>query len=822
MDNKKNRFTEQAMADISEAFSTMLPIMTDCDKNEDFKLGLELLERKVPILPLRNMVLFPGVVMSVMIGRDKSRALIDKALKDKILIGVVCQKQADTDNPGAEDLYKYGTIAQVIRKFDLPDGTTTVLLQGKARFILEDLVTDEPYLIGMQALDGENMPSARKDSEFSVALARIKELSLQLFTEQGKASPELVRSIKNIKNVIYQVNFPCCNFDFTPSEKQALLGCGDYQERAMRLLKDLKVLLQIEQLKTSVEMKTQADLDQQQREYFLRQQIKNMQAELGDKPDVDIIAELYDKASDKSWPESIQQSFEKEMRKLERLNPQSPDYSVQLQYINTILSLPWKYYTPDNYDLGRAKRILDYDHYGLEKVKERIIEHLAVLKLKGNMKAPILCLYGPPGVGKTSLGRSIADALSRQYVRISLGGMHDEAEIRGHRRTYLGAMCGRILHGLQKAGSSNPVFVLDEIDKVSADFRGDPASALLEVLDPEQNNTFHDNYLDLDYDLSQILFIATANNISSISQPLLDRMELIEVSGYVTEEKIEIAQRYLIPKGLADHGLPLGCVRFPKKTIQTIIESYTRESGVRELDKRLATIMRKLAKRLALKQPLPLTMKVSDLESSDYLGAPRYTRDKYQGNDYAGVVTGLAWTAVGGEILFIESSLSKGKGEKLTLTGNLGDVMKESAIIALQYIRAHADLFGIDEQLFEQWNVHIHVPEGAIPKDGPSAGITMATSLVSAFTQRKVRQQLAMTGEITLRGKVLPVGGIREKILAAKRAGITEIILCRENERDILEIKPDYLKGLNFHYVDEIHQVIDLALLDEKVEHPQF
>ena len=455
-------------------------------------------------------------------------------------------------------------------------------------------------------------------------------------------------------------------------------------------------------------------------------------------------------------------------------------------------------------------------------MKERIIEHLAVLKLKGNMKAPILCLYGPPGVGKTSLGRSIADALSRQYVRISLGGMHDEAEIRGHRRTYLGAMCGRILHGLQKAGSSNPVFVLDEIDKVSADFRGDPASALLEVLDPEQNNTFHDNYLDLDYDLSQILFIATANNISSISQPLLDRMELIEVSGYVTEEKIEIAQRYLIPKGLADHGLPLGCVRFPKKTIQTIIESYTRESGVRELDKRLATIMRKLAKRLALKQPLPLTMKVSDLESSDYLGAPRYTRDKYQGNDYAGVVTGLAWTAVGGEILFIESSLSKGKGEKLTLTGNLGDVMKESAIIALQYIRAHADLFGIDEQLFEQWNVHIHVPEGAIPKDGPSAGITMATSLVSAFTQRKVRQQLAMTGEITLRGKVLPVGGIREKILAAKRAGITEIILCRENERDILEIKPDYLKGLNFHYVDEIHQVIDLALLDEKVEHPQF
>ena len=822
MNNKKNRITEQLIVELSGAFNTMLPIMTDCDKNEDFTAGLERLGKNVPILPLRNMVLFPGVAMSVVIGRDKSRALIDKAVKDKALIGVVCQKQAETENPSAKDLYKYGTIAEVIRMFDMPDGTTTVLLQGKARFFLADLVAEEPYLIGTQTLDGENMPSARKDSEFGVALTRIKELTQQVLTAQGNTPPELMRSIKNIKNAIFQVNFPCCNFDFTQSEKQELLECGDYQERAMRLLKDLSLLLQLEQLKASIQMKTQADLDEQQKEYFLRQQIKNMQAELGDKPGDDVIAELYDKASDKSWPESIQQSFEKEMRKLERLNPQSPDYSVQLQYINTILSLPWRYYSPDNYDLNRAQRILDYDHYGLEKVKERIIEHLAVLKLKGNMKAPILCLYGPPGVGKTSLGRSIADALGRQYVRISLGGMHDEAEIRGHRRTYLGAMCGRILHGLQKAGSSNPVFVLDEIDKVSADFRGDPASALLEVLDPEQNNTFHDNYLDLDYDLSQILFIATANNISSISQPLLDRMELIEVSGYVTEEKIEIAQRYLVPKGLADHGLPLGCVRFPKKTIQTIIESYTRESGVRELDKRLATIMRKLAKRLALKQPLPLTMKVSDLESSDYLGAPRYTRDKYQGNDYAGVVTGLAWTAVGGEILFIESSLSKGKGEKLTLTGNLGDVMKESAIIALQYIRAHADLFGIDEQLFEQWNVHIHVPEGAIPKDGPSAGITMATSLVSAFTQRKVRQQLAMTGEITLRGKVLPVGGIREKILAAKRAGITEIILCRENERDILEIKPDYLKGLNFHYVDEIHQVIDLALLDEKVEHPQF
>ena len=532
------------------------------------------------------------------------------------------------------------------------------------------------------------------------------------------------------------------------------------------------------------------------------------------------IKELREKASRKKWPAEVAQVFEKELRKLERLHPQSPDYSVQTQYVQNIVNLPWNEYSKDNFNLSHAQKVLDRDHYGLEKVKERIIEHLAVLKLKGDMKSPIICLYGPPGVGKTSLGRSIAEALRRKYVRVSLGGLHDEAEIRGHRRTYIGAMCGRIIQNIQKAGTSNPVFILDEIDKITNDFKGDPASALLEVLDPEQNNAFHDNYLDIDYDLSKVMFIATANNLNTISQPLLDRMELIEVSGYIMEEKVEIAAKHLVPKQMDVHGLKKGSVKFLKKTLQVIVEAYTRESGVRELDKKIAKIMRKLARKVASDEPIPTSIKPEDLY--EYLGAVEYSRDKYQGNDYAGVVTGLAWTAVGGEILFVESSLSKGKGSKLTLTGNLGDVMKESAMLALEYIHAHAAQFNINEELFENWNVHVHVPEGAIPKDGPSAGITMVTSLVSAFTQRKVKKNLAMTGEITLRGKVLPVGGIKEKILAAKRAGIKELILCKENEKDINEIKPEYLKGLVFHYVSDIQQVVDLALLREKVDNPLF
>lgn len=822
MKNKKKRFTQNLIEDIASSLSVVMPIMTDCDQHEDFSSGLENLGEFIPVLPLRNMVLYPGVAMSVMVGREKSLTLIDEAVKHKALIGVVTQKQSEIEEPGFDDLYHCGTVAEVIRVFDIPGGTTTVVLQGKHRFQLEGLVNNDPFMLGRYHLNHSVIPNEEEDREFNVVLSRIKDLTIKILKTRGGTPMELIRSIKSTKNAIYQINYPCCNLSLTLQDKQKLLEIDDMKERAMRLLVQLEQLLQLEQLKASIQMKTQFDIDQQQKEYFLQQQIKNLQAELGENSHEMEMEELFERATQKDWSQQTQSLFEKEAKKLERLSPQSPDYSMQSQYVNTLLALPWNECSKDNFNLSRAQRILDRDHYGLEKVKERIIEHLAVLKLKGDMKAPILCLYGPPGVGKTSLGKSIAEALGRRYVRMSLGGLHDEAEIRGHRRTYIGAMCGRILQGLQKAGTSNPVFVLDEIDKISSDFKGDPASALLEVLDPEQNNAFHDNYLDVDYDLSQVFFIATANNLSTISAPLLDRMELIEVSGYITEEKIEIASRHLVPKEMEAHGLRKGCVRFPKKTLQEVIESYTRESGVRELDKQLAKLMRKLARKVAFEETLPASIKSTELASPDYLGSVRYTRDKYQGNGYAGVVTGLAWTAVGGEILFVESSLVKGKGEKLTLTGNLGDVMKESAMLALQYVHAHATDFEIDEQRFEQWNVHIHVPEGAIPKDGPSAGITMVTSLVSTFTQRKVRKQLAMTGEITLRGKVLPVGGIKEKILAAKRAGITQLILCRENEKDILEISPDYLKGLIFHYVDDIRQVIDLALLPEKVDHPLF
>ena len=822
MNNKKKRFSQSLIEDLTSTMSIVMPVMTECDKDEDFSSGLDSLGEFIPLLPLRNMVLFPGVALSVVVGRDKSLKLIEEAIRHKALIGVVAQIKGDTEDPHFDDLYHYGTVAEVMRVFDLPGGTTTVVLQGKRRFQLEGLVNDDPFLLGRYHLAEETRPNEQEDREFSMVVSRIKDLTVKILKTREDMPTELVRSIQRTKNLIYQINYPCGNLSLSLQEKQKLLEFDDLKERAMYLLEQLGQLLQLEQLKASIQMKTQCDINQQQKEYFLQQQIKNLQAELGSNSNDIELDELYERAAGKEWSVQMRMLFEKEARKLERLSPQSPDYSMQSHYVNTLLALPWEHCSKDNFNLARAQRILDRDHYGLEKVKERIIEHLAVLKLKGDMKAPILCLYGPPGVGKTSLGKSIAEALGRKYVRMSLGGLHDEAEIRGHRRTYIGAMCGRILQGLQKAGTSNPVFVLDEIDKISCDFKGDPASALLEVLDPEQNNAFHDNYLDVDYDLSQVFFIATANSLSTISPPLLDRMELIEVSGYITEEKIEIASRHLVPNEMEAHGLKKGCVRIPKKTLQEVVESYTRESGVRELDKQLAKLMRKLARKVAFNELLPTSIKVTDLVLPDYLGPVRYTRDKYQGNGYAGVVTGLAWTAVGGEILFVESSLSKGKGEKLTLTGNLGDVMKESAMLALQYVHAHAADFEIDEQRFEQWNVHIHVPEGAIPKDGPSAGITMVTSLVSTFTQRKVRKQLAMTGEITLRGKVIPVGGIKEKILAAKRAGITQLILCQENEKDILEINSDYLKGLTFYYVDDIRQVIDLALLLDKVDHPLF
>ncbi len=814
MKDKLTLFSNEQYDDLDDNIGIVMPVMTDCDADDDFCQGMEELRTTLPILPLRNMILFPGVAMPVMVGRPKSMHLIKDAYKNKDLIGVVCQRDMNVNDPDEDDLYSVGVVAEVVRILEMPDGTTTVILQGKKRFSLDKVVYSEPYMLGHYTLLDDPVPG-ESDREFEALISTIKELTIKMMSMGGEPPRDLIFSIKNNKNVIYLVNFSCSNLPVSAAEKQDLLHIAGIKDRAYRLLFILNREYQLVELKASIQMKTREDIDQQQREYFLQQQIKTIQEELGGNITELELKELRTKGAHKKWSREIAGVFEKELRKLERLHPQSPDYSIQMQYVQTIVNLPWNEYSKDNFNLKHAQKILDRDHYGLDKVKERIIEHLAVLKLKGDMKSPIICLYGPPGVGKTSLGKSIAEALNRKYIRMSLGGLHDEAEIRGHRRTYIGAMCGRIIQNLQKAGTSNPVFILDEIDKVSSDFKGDPASALLEVLDPEQNNTFHDNYLDIDYDLSKVMFIATANNLSSISQPLLDRMELIEVSGYIQEEKVEIAARHLVPKQLEAHGLAKQSLKIPKKTLEILVESYTRESGVRELDKKLAKIMRKLARRMAVDGWMPVSVPPADV--SMYLGPVEYSPDKYQGNGYAGVVTGLAWTSVGGEILFVESSLSKGKDCKLTLTGNLGDVMKESAMLALEYIRSHAALLGIPDDVFQQWNVHIHVPEGAIPKDGPSAGVTMVTSLVSSFTRRKVRSNLAMTGEITLRGKVLPVGGIKEKILAAKRAGIKEIILCEENRKDVDEINKVYLKGLDFHYIHDIKEVVELALLEEKV-----
>ena len=812
------QLTDDLYDDLDEDMEMVVPILTECDVDDDFMDGIENIGNEIPILPLRNMVLFPGIAMPVMLGRQKSLRLAKEVQGKKILIGVICQKDRETDDPGMDDLYNIGVIAEVVRVLDMPDGTTTAILQGKKRFELKEITQTEPYLKGKVELLEDVMPD-KKDREFEALISTIKDLTIKMLKSEGDPSRDMIFSIKNNNNVIYLINFSCTNV-VSGSEKMELLLIGDLKERAYRLLFILNREYQLLELKNSIQLKTHEDINQQQKEYFLQQQIKTIQEELGGNINEQEIKALKAKAVKKKWSAEVAETFEKEVRKLERLHPQSPDFSIQTQYVQTFVNLPWNEYSKDNFNLKHAEKVLDRDHYGLEKVKERIIEHLAVLKLKGDMKSPIICLYGPPGVGKTSLGKSVAEALNRKYVRMSLGGLHDEAEIRGHRRTYIGAMTGRIIQNILKAGTSNPVFILDEIDKITSDFKGDPAAALLEVLDPEQNNAFHDNYLDVDYDLSKVMFIATANNINSISQPLLDRMELIEVSGYIIEEKVEIAAKHLVPKQLEAHGIPKKSVKFPKKTLQVIVESYTRESGVRELDKMIAKVLRKVARKIATNEVVPESIMPEDLH--EYLGAVTYNSDKYQGNEYAGVVTGLAWTSVGGEILFVESSLSKGKGSKLTLTGNLGDVMKESAMLALEYIHAHAGQFGISEDFFENWNVHVHVPEGAIPKDGPSAGVTMVTSLVSAFTQRKVKPNLAMTGEITLRGKVLPVGGIKEKILAAKRAGIKTIILCSENKKDIGEIKEEYLKGLEFHYVDDISQVIKLALLDEKVSNPIF
>ncbi|MBP3470783.1 MAG: endopeptidase La [Paraprevotella sp.] len=772
----------------------------------------------LPILPLRNMVLFPGVVMPVAVGRKSSLKLITQAEKNKTNIGVVCQKSPETEKPGFDDLYTTGTLAKIIRVLELPDQSITIILQGMNRFELHEIVSVRPYLTGRVTRLNENLPD-KSNKEFDILVQTCRDQTIQYIKTNDQIPKESVFAIKNITNRMFLINFICANFPFPISKKMELLQEDSLEIRGFNLLKLINKEIKYAELKADIQRRTKEDLDSQQREYFLQQQMKNIQDELGGAPQDQDIRDLREQAATKLWGEEVAKTFEREVAKLERLNPQSPDYNVQLNYLETLLHLPWNVYTEDNLDLKHAERVLDKDHYGLEKVKERILEHLAVLRLRGDLKSPIICLYGPPGVGKTSLGRSIATALNRSYVRISLGGLHDEAEIRGHRRTYIGAMPGRIIKNMIKANSSNPVFILDEIDKISQNtVNGDPSSALLEVLDPEQNSTFHDNFLDIDYDLSKAMFIATANNISTIPRPLLDRMELIEVSGYITEEKVEIARHHLIPKEKENNGLAdRRDIKLNKAAIEYIIENYTRESGVRGLEKKLNKIFRKLALEYARNGYfLYGDIKVRQVEA--LLGKPEYVREKYQGNSYAGVVTGLAWTSVGGEILFIETSLSKGKAGKLTLTGNLGDVMKESAVLALEYIKAHAETWNIDPRIFEQWNIHVHVPEGAVPKDGPSAGITMATSLASALTQRKVRPNLAMTGEITLRGKVLPVGGIKEKILAAKRAGITDIIMCEENRKNVEEIPAIYLNGLSFHYVENVKEVLEFALLDEKVK----
>ncbi|RGN62446.1 endopeptidase La [Bacteroides fragilis] len=807
---KKEKYLREMDDQNDNAFS----LIADFDGNEDQVFDIKVGET-LPVLPLRNMVLFPGVFMPVSVGRKSSLRLVREADKKKSYIAVVCQKMAETDEPAFEDLHPIGTIGKIVRVLEMPDQTTTVIIQGMKRLELKNITETHPYLKGEVNIIDEEIPS-KDDKEFQALVETCKDLTIRYIKSSDSLHQESAFAIKNLTNHMFLVDFICTNLPLKKDEKIELLRIDSLRERTYRLLEILNREVQLAEIKASIQMRAREDIDQQQREYFLQQQIKTIQDELGGGGQEQEIEEMRQKAEHMKWSPEVHETFLKELAKLERTHPQSPDYSVQLNYLQTMLNLPWGVYTTDNLNLKNAEKTLNKDHYGLEKVKERILEHLAVLKLKGDMKSPIICLYGPPGVGKTSLGKSIAAALKRKYIRMSLGGVHDEAEIRGHRKTYIGAMPGRIIKNLIKAGSSNPVFILDEIDKVSADRQGDPSSALLEVLDPEQNTAFHDNFLDVDYDLSKVMFIATANNLNTIPGPLLDRMELIEVSGYITEEKVEIARKHLVPKELEANGMKKTDIKIPKDTLEAIIESYTRESGVRELEKKIGKILRKSARQYATDGFFSKTeIKPADLY--DFLGAPEYTRDKYQGNDYAGVVTGLAWTAVGGEILFVETSLSRGKGGRLTLTGNLGEVMKESAMLALEYIKAHASLLNLNEEIFDNWNIHVHVPEGAIPKDGPSAGITMATSLASALTQRKVKANLAMTGEITLRGKVLPVGGIKEKILAAKRAGIKEIIMSAENKKNIDEIQDIYLKGLTFHYVNDVKEVFAIALTQEKV-----
>jgi ATP-dependent Lon protease len=797
------------ISNVLDEDAEFIPLLSPDDEEQ---INAEQTPDELPILPLRNTVLFPGVVIPITVGRDKSIKLIKEAYKGDKTLGVVSQKNDEIEDPNPEDLNNIGTIAYILKMLRMPDGNTTVIIQGKKRFKVKEITQKEPYL--KAKIEAFNQLEKPEGKNFNALVASIKDLASQIIEQTPTIPTEATFAIKNIESPTFLINFIASNMKAGVTTKQNLLEIPELNERANLLLEHLTKELQLLELKNDIQSKVRTDLDQQQREYFLNQQIKQIQEELGGDPQEQEINEFKKKAEKKKWSKTVAERFEKELQKFQRLNPQAAEYSVQLNYLETLIELPWEDYTKDNFDLKRSQKILDKDHFGLDKVKERIIEYLAVLKLKGNMKSPILCLYGPPGVGKTSLGKSIAEALNRKYVRMSLGGIRDEAEIRGHRKTYIGAMPGRIIQNIKKVNSSNPVYVLDEIDKVGASHQGDPSSALLEVLDPEQNENFYDNFLELDYDLSKVLFVATANSLSTIQPALRDRMEVIEINGYTVEEKIEIANRHLIPKLLNNHGLKKVHLNISKRVLEKIITEYTRESGVRLLEKKIAKIVRNIAKQIAMEEQVK--SKISEEDLLKILG-PGHSKDKYQGNEVAGVVTGLAWTSVGGDILFIETSLSKGKG-KLTLTGNLGNVMKESATIALAYLKSHANLIGLKPEIFEKWDVHIHVPEGATPKDGPSAGITMLTALASAFTQKKVKSKLAMTGEITLRGRVLPVGGIKEKILAAKRAEIKEIILSEDNRKDIEEINEDYLKGLTFHYVKNMIDVVDLALMNQKVK----
>ncbi|UBM61611.1 endopeptidase La [Candidatus Sulfidibacterium hydrothermale] len=800
-----------ALDDIVNGDTEFFPLMSPEDEK---KMNEEEIPEELPILPLRNMVLFPGVVIPITAGREKSVKLLREAYQGAKIIGVVAQKDAETEDPGEKDLHPVGTVARIIKILQMPDGNTTAIIQGKRRFVIEEMLQEEPYFKAKVKSYGsqEDIPN---DEVFQALISSIRDLAIQIIEKSPVIPSESSFAINNIESPVFLINFVSSNLNVDNGQKQQLLEMTSLEERANKVLELLTKELQVLELKNQIQTKVKVDLDKQQRDYLLNQQLKTIQEELGGAPHEQDIKKLEKKAARKKWPEEVAETFQQELSRLQRMNPNAAEYSIQMNYLEFLVDLPWNEFTKDHLNLKRARQILDKDHYGLEKIKERIIEYLAVLKLKNDMKAPILCFVGPPGVGKTSLGRSIARALGRKYVRMSLGGLRDESELRGHRKTYIGAMPGRILQNLKKTQSANPVFMLDEIDKVSGNnFSGDPQAALLEILDPEQNNAFYDNYLELDFDLSKVMFIATANSLSGVHPALVDRMEVIELSGYLLEEKVEIARRHLLKKIFEENGIQKKQLVFPKKTIETIIDQYTREAGVRLLEKQIAKVVRNRARFIAMDEPFDAKIKPSDLP--DILGKPRFTRDQLVSNEKTGVVTGLAWTRVGGEILFVEVSLSKGDGKQLKLTGNLGDVMKESAVLAYEFLKAHAETLGLEPDVFEKWNVHIHIPEGATPKDGPSAGVTMLTALASAFTQRKVRPYLAMTGEITLRGKVLPVGGIKEKILAAKRAKIKTILLPLENKPDIEEIPEKYIEGLDFVYVDEMLEVWEKALLPKE------